>query len=355
MRYLVDPDKISHNIAQLRQCMGEGRIYAVVKADGYGLGSENLARICAGCGLRRFAVSDLSGARAVRACAPAAEELLLLRPARQEEIPELAALGVTFTVASRSDAERLDGYGVPVHIKVDTGLGRRGFRGSNPDAIVQIYRDFPNLRFAGIYTHFADVAHAPLQFRRFTRVLKALEAAGIDPGVRHCCNSAAALRWEQMRLDGVRVGSALLGRVVNDGGWNLRRTGVCQVPIESLRVLDKGCTVGYGSTFRIRGETTIALCPIGIHNGFGLQSGHGRQEWRLDLLEQLRGWSHVLRRRNTLFGTLRGRKCPVLGRVSTEAVTLDVTGVPCREGDIVEFELNPILLRGIPVEFGNDT
>lgn len=345
--YLVETDKIGHNIGLLRSAMGIGRVYAVVKADGYGLGCGEMVRLCSRCGITCFAVSECAGARAVRRSGVPVEELLLLCSASPDEIPELVELGVTFTVASREDAQRLACYNTAAHIKLDTGLGRRGFPSDGAEEIMSLYREFPNLCFAGIYTHFADAGHALRQYRRFSRVLDALQKAGIDPGVRHCCSSGTVFRWSEMRLDGIRVGSALLGRVPGGEAYGLQRTGICRVPIESIRTLKKGSTVGYGSTFRTRRKTTVALCAIGTHHGFGLRSGQSGTSWRA----WLRGGCLRCADRD-LFGVLRGRRCPVLGRVSTEAVVLDVTEIPCREGEMVEFEINPLFLHDVPVVFG---
>lgn len=318
--YFVETDKIEHNIKLLRSCVGIGRIYAVVKADGYGLGCGEMVRLCSQFGVRCFAVSDLAGARAVRSTGVPVKELLLLSSADPEEIPALIKLGVTFTVASRADAQRLQRYNTSAHIKVDTGLGRRGFTSDAIDDVLALYRDFPNLCFTGIYTHFADPRHALRQFHRFSRVLNRLEMAGIDPGVRHCCSSSTVFRWSEMRLDGIRVGSALLGRVPGGEAYGLQRTGVCRVPIESIRTLKRGSTVGYGSMFRTHRKTTVALCAIGTHNGFGVRFGCGRINWMDRLCQGVFRGSDL-----GLSGMFLGRRCAVLGRISTESVVLDVT------------------------------
>lgn len=344
--YLVETDKIEHNIKLLCSAMGIGRVYAVVKANGYGLGCGEMVRLCSQFGVRCFAVSDITGARVVRSTGVPVEELLLLSSADPDEIPELVELGVTFTVASRTDAQRLECYNTSAHIKVDTGLGRRGLTSDATDDILALYRDFPNLCYTGIYTHFSDPGHALRQFRRFSRVLHRLERAGIDPGVRHCCSSSTVFRWREMHLDGIRVGSALLGRVPGGEAYGLQRTGVCRVPIESIRMLKRGSTVGYGSMFRTHRKTTVALCAVGTHNGFGVRFGYGRINCLARLYQKLfRDGDSVL------FGKLHGTRCAVLGHVSTEGVVLDVTDVLCREGDLMEFEVNPLLLHDVPVVF----
>lgn len=350
--YIVERRKISHNIARLRQRVGDGRIYAVLKAYGYGLGYETLATLCAREGIRCFAVSDLAGAEAVCGAGIGWDELLLMRSAFSWEIPRLAELGVTFTVASAEDARALVPYGAKVHVKVDTGMGRRGFSHTDPRKILDLYEQFPELQFTGIYTHFSEGVNADRtrrEFARFQTVLAALERAGIAPGTRHCCASSSAFRYDDMVLDGIRVGSALLGRTPGAERAGLQRTGVCRVPIEALRQLPKGTKVSYGGIFTTRRETTVAICPLGTHQGLGLYPRAGCQDLTDLVLITARTFLHALKGDEVLCGRVHGRDCKVLGRICSEAVMLDVTGVPCQPGDGVEFEINPVFLHNLPV------
>ncbi len=350
--YIIERRKISHNIARLRQRVGDGRIYAVLKAYGYGLGYETLATLCAREGIRCFAVSDLAGAEAVCGAGIGWDELLLMRSAFSWEIPRLAELGVTFTVASVEDARALVPYGAKAHIKVDTGMGRRGFSYTDPRKILGLYEQFSELRFMGIYTHFSEGVNAKktrIEFERFRMVLRSLEEAGIEPGTRHCCGSSSAFRYDEMLLDGIRVGSALLGRTPGAERAGLQRTGICRVPIEALRQLPKGTKVSYGGIFTTRRETVAAICPLGTHQGLGLHPRAGCQDLMDLVLISARTFLHALKGDEVLCGRVHGRSCKVLGRLCSEAVMLDVTGVPCRVGDPVEFEINPVFLHNLPV------
>lgn len=352
--YLVKKEDLAHNIASLRSQI-PGKIYAVVKADGYGLGCEVLARACAENGLRCFAVTSLQEAETVVATGVEPEELLLMASAAPEQIPRLLQLGVTFTVASRQDVENLAQYQAKAHIKIETGMGRRGFRPEELEYIRQLYTACPNLRITGIYTHFlegADRKRTLSQYERFQKVLSDLEEQGIAPGTRHCCNSAATIWQPDLYLDGVRLGSALLGRHPGaQSRLNLRRVGMGYVRIESLHELPKGATVGYGGLYRTARPTTVAVCPIGTHNGLGVIPYKGQQTFRESFLEVLRMARNRMTNRNLPCVTIGGKRCVGLGSVCSEAVMVDVTGISCQVGEYAQVDINPILLHDIAVIF----
>lgn len=354
LRYVVETEKMAHNIQLLQQRVGSGRLYAVLKADGYGLGCQRMAALCGQYGIRAFAVTALEDAEAVVASGVEVEELLLLSSAVPGEIPRLAELGVTFTVASQLDAENLAGLQVRAHIKVDTGMGRRGFYFDQPEAIAAIYAQYPNIRFTGIYTHFADGVNrdsAQTQFARFDVVIQSLSDRGLQVGVRHCCSSTSVFLYDHMVLDGARVGSALLGRVLGGERFGLQHTGKCVAAVESVRVLPKGATVSYGRTFRADREMTIAVCPVGTHHGFGLSLQSGKQNFWPELMENLRRIRNRMTGRGVPSAIIGGKKCNVLGCVCSEMVVLDVTDVPCKPGDCVVFNINPMFLNDMVVDF----
>ncbi len=352
--YFAEKEKIAHNIRLLRSRVGDRRIYAVLKANGYGLGSAALASVCSENGLDCFAVSDLRQARDVTDSVENIRELLLMSTPVTSQIPEFVRLGVTFTASSLEQLRILEPFGVKVHIKVDTGLGRRGFSWEDAEQIVSAYSAFPGLTFTGIYTHFIDGADQKLtglQMQRFGVVLFALEKAGIDPGIRHSCGSVSAFGPEEYLLDGVRIGTALLGRVPGgESKYGLQPTGFCRVPIELVRTVPKGATVGYSAAFRAKKEMKLALCPIGTHNGFGVVASSGYEtaaSLRNRLLRQLRTG---LTGNGIPGGYIGGKFCPAVGRIFTEAVLLDVTGLDCQPGDEAVFNINPIMRHDMPVE-----
>lgn len=359
-RYIVETDKIAHNITCIRQRAGEAIVYAVVKCDGYGTGCRNLARVCAENGLRRFAVTEVREARAVAAETVPEELLMLTSVTALEDAKALDDCGATFTVASLEDARLLQQYcsahakQVAAHVKIDTGMGRRGFLPQQVQDVTSLYYRFPEIRFTGIYTHFAhafDPKATKQQYEAFCSVLAALEKEGIDPGVRHCCNSVATFRYPEMALDAVRAGSCLLGRILGGSKYGLQRTGMCQAGIECVRTLPKGSTIGYGSIYRTKKETKVALCSVGGHHGFGLSLKPGLQSTGTGLLDLLAIVRNRLTKRDVPTVTVGGKQCRVLGCICSEAVMIDVTNVSCQPGDVAQFDINPLMLNDMEVEY----
>jgi alanine racemase len=359
-RYIVEKEKISHNIAVIQKQSGDAMVYAVVKCDGYGTGCRNLVRVCAEAGLRRYAVTEVREAKIV-AEETIAEELLMLNSICQpEDIVTLAEIGTTFTVASLADAQLLSQYcqdaqhSVCAHVKIDTGMGRRGFRPEDIQQVLELYFRFPEIKFTGIYTHFGhafDPKATKEQYDRFATVLSAIEKAGIQPGVRHCCNSVATFHYPNMALDAVRAGSCLLGRILGGSKFGLQRTGMCHAPIEVVRTLPKGATIGYGGIFRTKKDTQVALCSVGGHNGFGLSLKPGTQSTVTGLLDLLAIIRNRLTGRDVPTVLIGGKQCKVLGCICSEAVMIDVTGVACQAGDTAQFDINPLMLNDMEVEY----
>lgn len=359
-RYIVESDKIAHNIAVIRKKAGDALVYAVVKCDGYGTGCHNLARACAENGLRRFAVTEVREARAVVEVTQPEELLMLTSVTSMEDVQALDECGAAFTVASEADAQLLQQYcaasgkQVCAHLKIDTGMGRRGFLPEQAEEVVTMYSRFPEIRFTGIYTHFGhafDPKATKVQFEKFRSVLSVLEKAGIDPGVRHCCNSVSIFHHSEMTLDAVRAGSCLLGRILSGAKYGLQRTGMCQASIECVRTLPKGATIGYGSIYRTKKETKVALCSVGGHNGFGVSLKPGQQSTGTGLLDLLAIIRNRLTGRDVPTVKISGKSCRVLGCICSEAVMIDVTGVDCRAGDVAEFDINPLMLNDMEVEY----
>lgn len=359
-RYIVETEKIAHNIACIREKVGEAMVYAVVKCDGYGTGCRNLTRVCAENGLRRFAVTEVREARAVVAETQPEELLMLTSVTSLADVEALDECGASFTVASEADAQLLRQYcetnskQVAAHVKIDTGMGRRGFLPEQTQDVIALYYRFPQIRFTGIYTHFGhafDPKATKLQYDKFLRVLAALEKEGIDPGVRHCCNSVSIFHHSGMALDAVRAGSCLLGRILGGGKFGLQRTGMCHASIECVRTLPKGSTVGYGGIYRTKKETKVALCSVGGHNGFGLSLKPGVQSTGTGLLDLLAIIRNRLTKRDVPTVTVNGKTCRVLGCICSEAVMIDVTNVACQPGDTALFDINPLMLNDMQVEY----
>lgn len=357
-RYIVEKRLLENNIETIKILADGAVVYGVLKADGYGLGLEPMARALSAHGIDRFCVTEPDAAVRLTQMDLPVREILMLKPLHDEdELERLARCpAVTFSVGAAEDAALLDGFALRhhvrlrAHIEIDTGLGRYGMPWDDAEAAQRLYRNYPRIEYAGIFTHFSRAYSRRAvrrQFRRFLRLIERLEAGGRDVGVRHCASSAALLLHPEMRLDAVRIGSAFLGRAPGAARRGLRRVGFCEAQVESVRELTAGQTVGYGSTFRVRRSMRAAVVNVGSVHGLGAECVCGRRTLLPRLRSAVREALRLLRGRPAVAGELHGRTAPVVGSLFSECAVLDVSSCVCRPGDVVRFSINPLYRRNM--------
>jgi alanine racemase len=266
-----------------------------------------VARAAMQAGAWGLAVSTLEEAEEVRDLCPP-ERVLALGGLVPAEADLAAALGVAVNCYRLDLAQALASAGerrgvrVPVHLKVDTGMGRLGARPAEVLQLARFIAGAPQLRLAGTFTHFAasesDAEFTAEQAERFRAVLRELEAAAIDPGLRHASNTGGALRG--ISFDAVRLGIGLYGCETP----GTRPALALRALVTHVKTVEVGESVGYGRTWRAERPTPVATVSIGYADG-------------------------VLRARaNRGHALVRGRRAPLIGRVSMDAVTLDVSDIP---------------------------
>jgi len=348
----VSPAALCHNVGAVRSLLGPGTesakppvLIAVVKANAFGHGAVETARTLQSAGVDFFAVTTPDEALELRDGGIGARILVFLPPL-PEQTPGLVDADLDITVCDEPglrqimQAARGRQEPVNVHLKVDTGMGRLGVL---PDAALPLARLIagePTLTFAGIYTHFAhalerDETATRRQFAVFEQVIDRLRNEGIDAGLRHCANSAALVRFPEMRLDAVRPGTILYGQYPSAAvprALKLQETWRLQARIVSLRDVPRGTSVGYGGEFVTRRPTRLATLPIGYADGFTLAPASATAGWR-GVRSLVQG---MIKRGPSLAVTVRGQKAPVIGRVAMQISALDVSDVPgVQVGDIV--------------------
>lgn len=297
-RLVIDTGALTRNLEKLRHYTS-ARIIAVVKGGGYGLGLAPYAQWLTAQGVDMLAVSSAAEAAALRDAGITADVLMLSSTALPEEVSALLARNVILTVGSFDAAHTVSavaaqqGVTARVHIKLDTGMGRCGFLPGDVREAAALLRFLPALRVEGVFTHFADAANrrrTARQYRRFTAGVRILRTAGIDPGLRHVCASTAFLRYPEMHLDAVRLGSALL--------------------------------------------------PVGYTSGIGVTEEPNALRLR-DRLRRVLHAGRSLLHTDGLTVQINGRSCPVRGVVAAAQLEADVTELPCAVGDTVRVEVRP--------------
>ncbi len=308
----IDLRAFDRNIDALVARLPSGtRLIALLKADAYGHGAVELARRCTPGKVAMIGVALLEEALELRRAGIALPLLVLgalteaqVRIALEHDVT-LGVPGPEWLEAVAAVARERD---VAIHLKLDSGMGRMGSVESELPRVVQILRSAPRLRLDAIYTHFANAGDLadPLtdrQLANFDRMVETLRGYGIEAPRHHVSNSAATMRGI-MHGDYVRTGIALYGAAPLDTeSTRLEPVMRWRTAIARLKELPPGHAIGYGATFHTKRASRIATLPVGYADGYR------------------RGLSN---RGEVL---VRGRRVPVVGRVSMDLVTIDVTDV----------------------------
>lgn len=357
--YVVEKEALSHNIELLQKMANGVPIWAVLKGNGYGIGVLPLARHLAEAGIDHFCVTEVREAELLRENGFEDDSILMLRSTGDPaELNRLMDLRVILTIGSWETAcainaiaaERADV--VEAHLKIDTGMGRYGFLPEDMDHILGVYREQKNIAVSGVYTHFncafgsKKLTHQ--EFETFRKTVSAIREAGFETETVHCCNSSAFLRFPEMHCDGVRLGSAILGRVPFH--TKLRPVGYAEAHVEELRVLPKGHPTGYGAMWTAREDTPVAIVPIGWYNGFRERCDGGITRFRDCLSLILRGLRGIFFRALPLV-EVNGHKCRVVGQIGMLHIAVDVRGIECKPGDRVIVPINPLHVKGMKIQY----
>lgn len=365
----VDLDALVGNYREIvKHLRSESRCMAVVKADAYGLGAVEVARALARVGCEAFAVTRVEEGLILRE--HGIEGLILvLGPTTREEWPQAIAARLQLTLSELSSIVELNEICseleseratlAQVQLKLETGMGRTGFRFSELEALALVLEKAPHLQVTGVYTHFAraarqDKGYTLGQYERFTSCTVRLEELGIHPTWKHVCNSAAFLDYPEWHHDFVRIGTLLIGHYPGQGfsgKLKLDDPWVAKSRIVHLRKVPKGTYVGYQGIYRTKADTQLAVIPVGYADGFGIAPHFTPQGW-LDFLKI------VIKNFAALFGIflgleqveLKGKAVPVAGKIGMQLTVLDVGLQDCALGDEVEIPLrrtlaNPRILR----------
>jgi alanine racemase len=325
----IDLGALAHNAREIRAFMAArpgGAVPAlagVVKANAYGHGAAEAARTLVGAGAAMLACADVEEALELRESGLRVP-ILVFGPFSLGDVDAVFAAGLTPTISTPTAARRLQGaaarQGVRIgyHLGIDTGMHRLGLRHDNLARTMPELLASPNLRLEGVYTHFAT-ADAPgddlfaRQCRNFESAVRTLAALGVTGGVRHAANSAALLAEPATWFDLVRPGLLMYGVAPQafEGRVAVRPVMSLRSRVAAVKGVRTGESIGYGGRFVARRPTTMAVVPAGYADG---------------LDTRLEGRGFVL---------VQGRRAPIVGSVSMDMITVDVTGMSVEPGDEV--------------------
>jgi len=317
----VDLAALEHNLGLVRRLLNGSRAMAVVKADAYGHGAVGVSRALEAAGVDWLGVALLEEGAEIRR-AGVELPILVLGTARPSKIALYRRYRLTPTVSSLAelalwrDWTAGQAQAQPIHLKVDTGMGRLGVAMDEVPSALETLRSSPGLRLAGVLSHFGDAddlasPRNAAQAARFAEVLAQLTPEEREVALIHMANSAAALHRPESRFALGRLGIAIYGLDPAGLGTDLRPVMSVRARIVQLREVPAGTPVSYGGRTVTRRRSRIAVVPVGYADGYA---------WRLT------GRAEAL---------VRGRRVPVAGSVTMDMTLLDVTDAGAELGDEV--------------------
>lgn len=308
-RLTIDLDALAANYRLVSHQVAPAEVAGVVKADGYGLGAEMIVKTLIKEGCRRFFVAMLAEATALKPVLPANIQLFVLNGLMPGAEAECAALGAIPVLNSLGQIARWSALAearsviLPAALQVDTGMSRMGLPAEEVEALRAHPLLLKNLDLRLLMSHLAcaDVSDDPAnndQRRRFEAIAAQL------PGLPRALDNSGGAFLDRGHLDIVRAGIALYGGAPNDKPNPMRPVVAVEAQIGQVRTIRQNVGVGYGLTFTTARESRIATVPVGYADG----------------------WPRSLGNRGSVY--IAGQRVPIVGRVSMDSMTVDVTDVP---------------------------
>ena len=327
----VNLGALADNVRHYRSFMRpETKLVCMVKASAYGSGSIEVARTLQDLGVDYLAVAVADEGVELRK-AGITMGIIIMNPEmtsfntlfKYRLEPEIYSFRLLDALVVAARKEGITNF--PVHVKLDTGMCRLGF---NPDAdipaLVERFSHQQALRVRSVFSHFVGSdsedfnAFSDRQFERFDRASRQLQeglaskVAGGSGILRHICNSAGIARFPERHLDMCRLGIGLYGvdPVTNAG---INNVATLRTTILQIREVETGTSIGYSRRTIVDRPSRIAAIPIGYADGLDRHLGN-----------------------RTGYALVNGQKAPYVGNICMDVCMLDVTDIPCREGDSVE-------------------
>lgn len=314
----VNLDAIRHNYLEVKKIVGKDvKVCCVIKANAYSHGAIQLAKLYEKMGADFLAVSNIEEALQLRG-AGVKIPVLILGYTDCACARILADNNFSQCVFSMEYAQALSlsakkaGVSIKAHFKLDTGMGRIGFRSEEKEELLQSCC-YETLITEGIFTHFASAdegkdgqEYTKNQYRLFRETIEYLEEKGIRFSIKHCANSAAILDYPEFHLDMVRAGIILYGEFPSAQIESKRKfypAFKLKTIVSHLKTIKKGECVSYGRKYKANDDRIIATIPIGYADGLHQYNSCGGEV------------------------EVNGKRAPIVGRICMDQCMIDVTGI----------------------------
>ncbi len=316
---IIDLDAIAYNMTNIKSKVGkETGIIGIIKADAYGHGSVEISKVILENGADWLAVAVVDEGINLRKNGIAAP-ILLLGYTPELRLEDVVNNGFIQTVYTYETAKKLSDVAVRlgktavIHIKIDTGMGRIGYRvnEASADEIVKI-SELPNIEVNGMFTHFStadekDKDYTLNQYNKFVQMDALLRERGLEIPIKHAANSAAIMDFDNMMFNMVRPGIILYGAYpseeVDKDNLSIKPAMSVKTHVSYVKEVNEGDYISYGRKYQAVGKRIIATIPVGYADGFIRAYSNGGK---------------VL---------IKGECAPIVGRICMDQFMVDVTDI----------------------------
>lgn len=362
---IVNKSDLKYNIDKIKEeaKKTETKVIAVIKGNGYGLDLITYAKFLIDQGIEILAVADVEDVVKLREAGIKEDILMLSSTCVEEDVKLLIENNVILTIGSKQamqladDLARKFNITIRAHLKIDTGFGRYGYLYTDINSLIEDLKNITNIKIEGTYSHFSQ-AYAKnekwtkTQFDRFIKVISTLQNNKIETGMIHICNSSAFIRYPEMHLNAVRIGSAFLGRIIVENKIGLKKIGKLRTTISEIKELPKDFNVGYSNTFKTKKPTKVAIVPVGYFDGYNVRNYPDVYRF-IDKIRYLYNDIKIFFKDKKLKVIIENKKYRVMGKIGMYHIAIDITGSEkIKVNDTIDLDINPLYVdSGIRREY----
>lgn len=349
-RLEISKEDFKYNISVLKNVINHSKrddkgnkieVIGVVKANGVGLGLVPYSKFLLKNGIKILAVANVQELVNLRKAKIDSEIIMLTPTSDEKELRILIQNRATLTIGSLEELEKIEkilvkeDLEINAHVKIDTGLARYGFLYDNTD-IIECFEKAERVHITGMYTHFSrpiDEKWTRIQFDRFLDVVAGVKSSGYHPEMLHVCGTTAFLKYPDMHLNAVRLGSYFQGRVLVNN-LALRKLGVFKTNVQEIKIVPKGYNISYSNTYQVKKPTKIATIPVGYMDGFGRKKVRDSFSFKDNVISVLMEIKKIFKD-NSYKVEINGNEYKVIGRLGMYHAEVDITGADVKVGDEV--------------------